>query len=400
MAPGKLYTRSFFLLFSYNFFMALNFTNNAIYPLYVKQSGGTAETVGLFMAAAGLSAVIARPVIGWMIDRWGVKPVFLLGGISIALPSLGYWALLDRGLTGFVWALRLVHGFGYGAHFSAFFTSAAQSAPKGRRNEAIAMYGFSGLMANLIGPVLGETVFDHFGLAPFFVMVTTFALIAIGIVLFLKPLSRDEKSDPPTLGNIVRLIVSRPLWLPFALAFLLSACYSTPSAFLGPLAHDREIARFGLYFSGYAFAGMGIRLLGRKWGDRFGLRRVLIPAFMIYAAAMITLFLAHSTEVVILAGLFAGTAHGLAYSAVNALAYGRVPARSGGSVIALSTGMMDVATMVTGYLFGLLAEVHGYEAVFPAAASAGVLASLLLIVSVLRRRTAIHMKGDRVQPAG
>ncbi|MFH0883746.1 MAG: MFS transporter [bacterium] len=398
MMPQKLYTKSFFLLFSYNFFMALNFTNNAIYPLYVKHSGGTAETVGAFMAAASLAAVTGRPLIGWMIDRWGTKPVFLLGSLGMALPSLGYWGLLGQGLVPAVWALRLLHGFGYGAHFSAFFTSAAESAPKGRRNEAIAMYGFSGLMANLIGPMLGEQVFDLYGLGPFFLMVTSFALVGATIVLMFKPFPRDSEVKPPAIGSALKLLGARPLWLVFALAFLLSACYSTPPAFLGPMAREREIARFGLYFTGYAVGGMGIRLLGRKWGDRFGLRRVLIPSFLVYATAMFTLFLAHSTGVVVLAGLLAGIAHGLAFPAVNALAYGLAPVGSGGSIIAMLTGMMDVSTMTTAYLFGVLAERFGYPAAFPAAASAGVLASLLVVISVLRKRAAIRWRGEQVPP--
>ncbi len=398
MAPQKLYTKSFVVLFSYNFFMALNFTNNAIYPLYVKHTGGTAETVGAFMATASLAAVVARPLIGWMLDRWGTRPVLLIGSLSMALPSLGYWALLDQGLVPAVWMLRLVHGFGYGAHFSAFFTLAAQSAPKGRRNEAIAMYGFSGLMANLLGPVAGEEVFDRFGLGPFFLMVTLFGLVGATLALVSRQPSREEKSEPPTLTGAVKLLGSRPLWLVFALAFLLSACYSTPPAFLGPMARGREIARFGLYFTGYATGGMGIRLLGRKWGDRFGLRRVLIPSFFVYGMAMTTLFLAHSTGVVVLAGVLAGLAHGLAFPAVNALAYGLAPAGAGGSVIAMLTGMMDVSTMTTAYLFGVLAEKFGYPAAFPAAASAGLLASLLLIISVLRKRAAIRWKDARVPP--
>jgi len=386
-----LYNRQFLFFFSYNFFMALNFSSNAIYPLYVKSMGGTAQTVGAFMGVASLSAVVARPLVGWLIDRFGGRKVLIIGSLAMSLPSLGYLALLDQGLSPLVWLLRIVHGFGFGAHFSAFFASAAQSAPKNRRNEAIAMYGFSGLCAHLIGPFLSETIHDHYGLSTFFLVVTGFGLVALMIMLFL---ARQPKPEPngslPLFSGTLQLLMKRELRFVYLLAFLLSVLYSTPPTFLAPLARERGVFHFGLYFTGYGMMGMFIRLLGKRWGDRLGLRRVLAPSFVVYSLAMLTLFFARSTEMVMLAGGFSGLAHGIAFPAVNALAYNRAPRGSEGSVIALLTGMMDVGTMAGAFLLGLLAEFTGYPYVFPAAASAGLFASMLLVISILKRPEVIQ----------
>ena len=391
-ARSELYNGTFALGFAYNFFMALNFTNNAIYPLYVKEMGGSAETVGWFMGVAALSAVVTRPLIGLMIDRLGVKPILLLGSLFITLPALGYWALLDQGLNHWVWVIRLLHGFGFGAHFSAFFTLAAQVAPPNRRNEAIAMFGFSGLMANIVGPFAGETVYDTYGLPAFFLLVTFFGLIGFVIIAFLKLKPMEGPRVTPTLRGALTLLSARNLMMVYLLGLLLSICFSSGQFFLGPFARDRGIANFGLYFTGYAIAGMTVRFIGRKWGDRFGVRRIMIPAFVLYGSGMATIFFSTTTAMLFGAGLLSGSAHALAFPAVNALGYSRAPREYSGSVIALLTGMMDVGSVVAAFGFGQLAEMYGYTIIFPIAALAGLTASAVALLSVLRNP-------ERVQPA-
>lgn len=381
----QLYTRQFFIVFAYNFFMALNFTNNAIYPLYVKEMGGSAETVGWFMGIASLSAVMLRPLIGWMIDRYGPRTVMRIGSLAISLPSLGYMLLIDQGLSTEVWMLRLLHGFGFGAHLSAFFTHAAQSAPKGRRNESIGMFGFSGLLANLAGPFIGQFVYETHGLHAFFLLITAFGLAGFVITFAADRVPPESRAESPSLVGATKLIFEPNLRMVFALSVLLSICFSTPQAFLGPLAYERMIGHFSLYYTGYAIAGMAARLIGGKWGDRFGLRRVLVPGFLIYGSAMVALYLAQSSTAILGAGLLAGTAHGFVFPAVNSLGYSVAPRGHGGSVIALLTGMMDGGTMLATFALGQVAEYYGFAAVFPLAALAGVAASTTIIVSILRR---------------
>jgi MFS family permease len=391
----QVYTTTFFLSFTYNFLIAMNFTNSAVMPLYVKELGGTASTVGLFMGTAAVAAVVLRPLIGTALDRFGPKPVLLFGALLITLPPLGYWALLDAGeLTPLVYVLRVLHGFGFGAHFSAFFSLAASSSPPNRRNESIAMYGISGLVANLIGPYLGETVLNAYGLPGFFLFITIFGLLGTFTLLFIHPVRPDKATTPSlfTPANTMKLLTSRPMMLPFLLAILMSVCFSSSQYFLAPLARDRGIENFGLYFTGYAVAGITIRLISRKWGDRFGVRRIMIPAFLFYAAGMITVMVSQSTAVVILGGVFSGIAHGVVFPAINSLGYAAAPREYAGSAVALITGMMDLGSILTAFAFGTIAEYSSYGSAFLFAGFAGILAAVLAIGSIIRRPELIQSR--------
>jgi MFS family permease len=386
----ELYGPTFFLAFTYNFFMSLNFTNNAIYPLYIKEAGGSAETIGYFMGLLALTAVISRPIIGMSIDKFGVKSVLIFGSLAMTLPSIGYWYFLDQGLNSTVWIIRTFQGVGFGAHFSAFFTLAAQTAPEGRRNESIAMFGFSGLLGHICGPLLGENIYEAYGAGAFFLLITVFGLFALIFLSLIKVKTIDVAvSNKISLAGTLKLLLLPKLRMVFILAILLAVCFSTAQYFIAPLSKTRMIINFGLYFTGYSIGGMGIRLLGKHWGDKYGVRRVMLPAFLSYSLGMIIIFNSPTALVLLAAGIFSGIGHGLAFPAVHSLGFSLAPKEYSGSVMALVTGMFDAGCMLTAFLFGFIAERSSYDILFVIAASFGFLAVLLNLLSILRVPKAI-----------
>ncbi|MFH1853138.1 MAG: MFS transporter [Candidatus Neomarinimicrobiota bacterium] len=380
----QLYTPTLFLALAYNFIVGLIFTNNAIYPLFIEHQGGSATQIGLFMSTYAIAAVFGRPAVGLLIDRFGVRPVLLLGSLLMGLPALGYLTLLHDGLSPLVWLLRVLQGLGFGAHFSAFLTLAGRMAPSGRRNEAVAMYGITGLAANLVGPLLGEQIVQFWGLPVFFIFIAICGLLAAGIATRFG--SDDETATDSGGWRSVLLTIRAPaLRFPLILALLLAISFTTASGFLAPLASLRNINGFGLYFSGYAVAGIIIRLTGRRWADRFGWRRILIPMFILYGAGLLTVY--HSSDLggLILAGLLVGSAHGLAFPAVTALGYNMAPEKGKGTAMALVTGMMDLGTFAAGIILGQVAQYYGFAAVFLVATLAPLCAVVLLVVHVIRQ---------------
>ncbi|MEW6234921.1 MAG: MFS transporter [Candidatus Omnitrophota bacterium] len=360
----RLYTPAFFIAFVYNFILGFLITNNALFPLYVDHAGGGPATLGMFMACVPIAGVIGRPWIGSLIDRFGVKPVLLLSCVCMEVSSLGFYMLLDCGLVPWVWMLRLVQGFGWGAHMSAFFTLAAQAAPKGRRFEAISMYALSGLASNSVGPYTGEIVLSRFGFSGFFLM-----LIAVGAIALLLVLSIRHPAQIPLTGDfdwrgMAQLLRSPGFWHAAVFALALAVSYSTMASFLAPLAKGRGISHFGLFFTFYSLSGVFIRIVGGKWGDRFGLRRVLLPAFMSYGTGLLILHFSWTLRGIIAAGAFCGAGHGIAFPAITSLGYALAPKSHRGRAVALVTGVMDAGNAINSFLLGQAAALWGFGIVF------------------------------------
>ncbi len=350
--------------FSYNFIMGFIFANNALFPLYVEHTGGSANTIGLFMGVFSLAGVLGRPFIGTLVDRYGVRPIMMLGSLLLSAPCLGYLFFLDAGMSPIVWGLRLIQGFGWGAHMTAFMTLAAQSAPVGRRNETISKFGMSGLLATMFAPFVGEQLIHRAGLPVFFGF-----LVVMGILAFLV-ISQIRESDRPIcvtgfrFSGTFHVLALRRFRLAFLMAICLSVCYSTFGSFLTPLAVERKISSFSLFFSSFSFTGIVVRFIGGRWGDRFGLPRVLLPGFFCYALGLILLQCSWSLSAVLMAGCCCGFAHGITFPAVTALGYGMAPPQYRGSAMSLVTGMMDAGNMLTAVVLGQIAEWWGYGIIF------------------------------------
>ncbi len=391
----RLFTPNFVLAFVANFFLALNFSNNAIYPLYVTQEGGTADTIGVFMSLYAISAVLGRPVVGILIDRWGLKQTWVIGVMFMVLPALGYYFQVGHGMTPVVWGLRVIQGIGAGTHFTAFFTLAGFLAPPGRSNESIAKFGLSGMVAHIIGPSIGEQIMEHANTEVFLLTITGFGIIGIVLIMMLPQFKNpDLQKDLPTPKQLFDSFRTPGMIFTFILAIFLAVSFTTPAAFLAPVAKFRGITGFGLYFTAFSIGGIIIRLTGSHWADKYGPRRVLLPGFILYVGAMVVLSLAGTLPWIIVAGGLAGLAHGAVFPAVTALGYNLAPRAYRGSAMALVTGMMDAGGAITAFSLGYIAENYGYGMVFPSGAIGPVIALLVVLGSLLYDPKPVKLKSS------
>ncbi|NOZ74937.1 MAG: MFS transporter [FCB group bacterium] len=358
-----------------HFLVGLSFTNNAIYPLYIQSAGGGPQVVGWFMATYYLAAILGRPFIGSSLNRWGVKPVLTAGIALIAFTPLLYVFANQHWLAMF--SIRLVQGLGFGAYFSAFFTLAAERAPDKRRTEMVGIYGLPGMAANLVGPGIGEWIVRTYGMTTFFTTLSSLGLLALLAVFRIA-----SHPHPIPQKRHFQLNRYRPLIFPFTLSLMLSFSWAAPMMFLAPLAGIRHLTGFGLYFTAFALSGIVLRLVGRSWADRFGWRRILIPAFSVYGVGLTVLVFSHHLGFLIFAGALVGAAHGLAFPAVTALAYNFAPRELRGAAMALSTGMLDLGGFSAGLILGWIAENIRVAWVFPVAASIAFTAAFLVTLHV------------------
>ena len=76
-------------------------------PLYIKSLGGTESQVGLVAGVFTLTAVVFRPIVGGLLDRYGRRP-FMIAGLLLFVLSMGLypWASAFALLL----ALRVLRG--------------------------------------------------------------------------------------------------------------------------------------------------------------------------------------------------------------------------------------------------------------------------------------------------
>lgn len=151
-------------------------------------------TLGHGFAAAGLVAAaittgmaVGSPVLGLLVDRYGLRPTVVLSVVAsatfwTAAPLLGYVWLLVAAFAGGVFALPV---------FSLTRQILAAAVPEGRRRPAFALDSMSVEMSYMTGPALGTLLTLALGSA------VTMRLIGAGFVLAGVALL---VRDPPVSG--------------------------------------------------------------------------------------------------------------------------------------------------------------------------------------------------------
>ncbi|CAG0967332.1 hypothetical protein ARNL5_01379, partial [Anaerolineae bacterium] len=167
-----------------------------ILPVFAEHAkhipGGDSKTlIGLAMGAYGLTQAIFQIPFGMASDRWGRKPVIIVGLLFFAFGS-GVAALADD-----IWTVifgRILQGAG--AISAAVTALAADLTREQHRTKVMAMIGSSiGLVfaASLIG---APALYAVIGMAGIFWLTAILALGAIGLVTHVVPPAPPAQSGP------------------------------------------------------------------------------------------------------------------------------------------------------------------------------------------------------------
>lgn len=369
---------NFFFFFSMNGFILL--------PLYIHGLGGTEVEIGVVMGLYNAVGILCQPVVGPWIDAVGRKP-FMLAGVALVIAA----ALLAAAVPSIpVLALvRALQGLGFSCFFVANYSYVIDLVPPARRGWALGIYGVAGLVATALAPLVGEWTIRRFGFRPLFAMSAALAIVAAGFVWYLEERRREValpvRGFPWERGGLAELFHAS---MAVTLFFGLGA--GTIFVFLPTFAESLGVRTLALFYTAYAVAAIGVRVLGGRLIDTRGRRAVIVPSMFIQTAATALLaalgFLVTRTSqtpvvpVLFLAGLMSGCAHGFLYPGLAALITDQTPATRRGVVVGIFSAVFLAGQMSGSFVFGYVTHAVGYAFMWSA------LTSLLFLGSTLSMR--------------
>ncbi|HET7007407.1 MAG TPA: MFS transporter, partial [Candidatus Binatia bacterium] len=154
---NSIWTPAFALLCIAEFLgYAQHFMLQPALPLYITHLGGTPFTVGVVIAAFGVTSVISRPVIGYWVDRWSETGMMTLGMIGQALSIVFCFVPFNAAVI-FSNALR---GIAWSSMAASGYTLLASAAPQARRGEASGYFGGVQSSATIIFPAISLWILD------------------------------------------------------------------------------------------------------------------------------------------------------------------------------------------------------------------------------------------------
>ena len=387
------------------------FGDLTLYAVLVTQT----DSVGLNLAAVGVMLGVNRLVrvpgnliVGPLLDRWGRRPLFLLGLVLGACATAsyglvrGFWPfLLGRIGWGLAWTLINVGG-------RTIALDISNSANRGRVTGFYQAWMWAGFA---LGPLLGGYLTDRIGFRPtmlIFAMLTGVGLL-VALLALPETLSRSpgeqvvahRRTDDvqPSVFDILRSI---PGFLPVAGLFLITQFagegVATSTLTLWLQGHFGQMVRLDGIVVGIATAGGVVAAVfsilagvagpaGGHLSDRIGRPAVVTGSLVLAIIGFIRLMSGGSAGAFAVGVALLAISSGVALAALTAQAGDLTPPGRQGSAMGVLATVSDVGLLLGPIAAFALLPMVGLPAVYGVCIIACALGLILVWWKRLRRTT-------------
>lgn len=336
-------------------------------PLYIQRLGGTEAEIGLVQGMYSTAGILCQPLIGLWLDRVGRRVFMSLGVVLLTAASAGF--LLSHSIP-VLGVLRVIQGFGFSAFFVANYMHVVELVPVERRGWALGIYGVSGFLGTALSPLAGESIVRHVGFNWLFLLAVLLAAGAALLVWRTSGIRPPHMGPGPGLRSLREGLVDI-MHLHMALAFFFGLGTGVMFTFLPTYGDWLGVHSISLFYTAYAIAAVGVRVVGGNLIDTRGRRAVIIPSTFIMAASAglllaLTFFVRPTVNVPVvpflfLTGLLAGGAHGFLYPALAALLMDVTPEARRGGAVGIFSAVFLVGNALGSIVFGHVAHRFGYR---------------------------------------
>lgn len=228
-----------------------------------------------------ITAAVGAPLIGWMVDRLGFRPVFIGAtlGLTLIELALSQWV---NSLATLAAAIALAGFIGGGAS-SVLLTRAVSAHFRRHRGTALGLVAAGVSLSTIfVPPILEQVIATSGWRTGFFSLALIAGMVGMPLVLLLMPRDTTLARTGPIASGIGAphdpFLKERDFWLLVGANMLVSVGISGAISQLSPMVQDErlspQIAAWGL--SLFALGQLGGKLLGGLALDRFDPRRVAV----------------------------------------------------------------------------------------------------------------------------
>ena len=364
-----------------HFLQACGYSSMMLFPVFLTWLGADRAQVGAAMAVAAIGGLLARPVVGWSLDRLGRKPTLIAGTLILAGAMALVGTIQQFGPA--VYGVRLLLGIGTGTLFTGYFTLAADIVPPSRRTEGLALFGISGLIPLVVNPFANQIGVSGGELRWFYVAISLLVLSSMAFLLGVEAPPMSGKKVPIEMTEVFTAFRKRALWPVWLATFLFSGMAALFMVFATVTAESRGIAQPANLWLTYAAGAISVRALGVRLPQQLGPSMVLGPAMLSYVAGVTLVAMSHRELGFLVAGGLAGVGHGYCFPILAGQTVTRTPERLRGSAMALFTALWDLSKLLLVPIFGLIAREQGDQRMFLIAAASAMCG--MVVWAVLER---------------
>ncbi|MDO7786623.1 MFS transporter [Desulforamulus aquiferis] len=357
MSQGQsLWTKDFILICLTNLFIFTSFyfllPTLPIFVTNVLQ--GNESNVGYIVGVLTITAVLVRPISGYMLDTVGRKSIIIFALLAFVLTTLAYNLVTSLVM---LFMLRAIHGLSWGFATTGAGTIASDIVPASRRGEGMGYYGLANTLAMAVGPILSLFILARFGFHTLFTAGSVIAALGLVCVLTIK-VSEDNLVKKKTKLTLNSFFEPRVYSLSLVM-FFVTFTYGAIVSFITLYAKELSISNAGIFFLIYGISLLIVRPYAGKVFDAHGPNRIMAIGFLGMAISFILLFLAKGYLFFILSAVTMGIGFGIVQPTIQAMAINRVePYRRGAATGTILTAL-DLGIGLGSMLLGVVSNKMG-----------------------------------------
>ncbi len=223
------------------------------------------EYLGWIIPAFSFSALIARPLSGWLTDNIGRRSTMILGAVFCIVAGLFY--PLIGSITAFL-LVRAVHGFSTGFTPTGFTTYTADIIPESHRGRAMGWLGMFNNAGSSLGYGLGAIIALHFGRNQMFWFSSLLGIAAL--LLFWTLPETVQSSSKRKFEFKSSSLLYLPAWQSSLLMLLVCISLGSILTIMPDYTTSLGFENKGVFLTVYIAFSLLVRLLSGKISDSLG----------------------------------------------------------------------------------------------------------------------------------
>jgi predicted MFS family arabinose efflux permease len=349
-------------------------------PRYLAQIGLPDWQIGLILGAFGVASLLWRTVAGVGVDRWGSKPVMLLGSGSLVVGAV--CTVLTESPS-VLFGLRLLQAAGYVAFTTAGTALIIELTPEDERSRRLAIFGAAANVAITLAPATATALLVVVPLALGFWLTGALALLGGALAALI--------SAPPRPARPARSLLQgwrfpRILWLPMTVSGLFGAGFAAFFLF-APILSERRDVPPGLLYTVYGVGIIASRIAGSRWLDRAGTGPALLLSAVVVGAGLALAAVAATPLWLGLAALVIAAGSGVFHPVLIAHHARLLPGTPGQATAGFYLGF-DLGIGLGSWLLGLILDLAGLTWLYLTAALL-VLLTMPLLPALLQQAESV-----------
>ena len=334
-------------------------------PVYAVELGAGGFLLGLIIASFNISRSLFNPFAGQLSDRWGRKKfmvtgLFVYAGVSVlyVLPSHAETLIF----------IRFFHGLASVLVVPIAMALAADIAPTQKLGLYMGTLNMAVMFGLGIGPVLGGTIRDHFGMDSAFYAMGALALLTCLLVVVFIPSDeqRQGAGESRNASSIRKMLAHRVVLGIFLMRFLTASGQGAVYTFLPILALQLKLtsSQVGIVLGANIFL---IAFLQRACGvlaDRVNPKYLIIIGTFASGLTVFGMPFVEGFRMILLLNILMGMANGVALPG-GLVITGKLGRTMGmASLMSLTDAAWSLGMIVSPILSGIILDMFGLSYIF------------------------------------